>query len=300
MNVWELEVFVAIVRERSFSRAAESLGRTQPAVSSAIHRLEVELGEVLFHRSSKDVALTGCGQVMYEYAQSILNTCREAISAVREVKDLLGGKLVIAANEYGVMYLLPGVINFRAQHPEVTLVVKRSLASRIPAEVIAREVELGVVSYQPREATLVSLPAATDETILIVPPKHRLARRESVSVKELAGESFIAQSVHAPIRDRVMATFCRFHVPMNVHLELPSLESVKMAVGLAFLPRFSAVPEILEGKLKSVRIKEIPYERRLYLLHRKGAALSDAASEFLKIMMDSTKPIKSARRGQKH
>ena len=109
MEFSQLEVLVAVVQEQGFSRAAERLRRTQPAISQAIRKLEAEFGESLFERSSKEVTLTASGQLLYEYALHLLNLRKDAEAAVQEQKDLRQGKLVIGANEYTVTYILPAL-----------------------------------------------------------------------------------------------------------------------------------------------------------------------------------------------
>src|SRR6266496_3751709 len=156
MDINQLEVFLSVAHEKSFSRAAEALSRTQPAVSQAIRRLEAELGESLFDRSSKDGTLTAAGRVLYDVAQQILNLRLGAHSAIKELQDLHRGKLTLSANEYTVMYLLPVLPVFRARHPHVKIEVKRSLASRIPSEVLGRSVEVGIVSYKPSDPAISS------------------------------------------------------------------------------------------------------------------------------------------------
>src|SRR5918992_385986 len=136
MDINQLEVLVAVAREQSFSRAAQALHRTQPAVSQAIRRLESEIGESLFDRSSKDGTLTAAGRVLHEFWQQMINLRQSAQAAVKELKDLQRGKLALGANEYTVMYLLPVLPVFRARHPHIKVEVKRSLASRIPAEIL--------------------------------------------------------------------------------------------------------------------------------------------------------------------
>src|SRR5437868_15479434 len=130
MDINQLEVFLAVAQEKSFSRAAETLHRTQPAVSQAIRRLEAELGESLFDRSSKDGTLTAAGRVLLDVAQQMLNLRHSAHSSLKELKDLQRGKLTLSANEYTVMYLLSVLPVFRARHPHLKIEVKRSLASR--------------------------------------------------------------------------------------------------------------------------------------------------------------------------
>ncbi|MGH9905148.1 MAG: LysR substrate-binding domain-containing protein, partial [Pyrinomonadaceae bacterium] len=230
MDINQLEVLLAVAREQSFSRAAQALHRTQPAVSQAIRRLENEIGEPLFDRSSKDGTLTAAGRVLYEFAQQMLNLRVSAHTAIKELKDLHRGKLTLSANEYTVMYLLPVFPVFRARHPHIKLEVKRSLASRIPAEILGRDVEIGIVSYKPADAAIASIPVITDELALITAPDHPLANRDVISVRELGAESFIAHNVASPYRERVVRTFEKYKTPLNISMEMPTLEAIKRFV----------------------------------------------------------------------
>ena len=154
MDINQLEVLVTVAREKSFSRAAEMLNRTQPAVSQAISRLEQDLGEKLFDRSSKDGTLTPAGEVLLDYAKQMLNLRRSAETALRELADLHRGKVTISANEHTVFYLLPLIAEFRKRHPLIKIEVSRGVASRIPSEVTSREVELGVLSFKPSDSAV--------------------------------------------------------------------------------------------------------------------------------------------------
>src|SRR5215472_10159358 len=166
MDLSQLEVLVAVAQQKSFSRAAETMSRTQPAVSQAIRRLEQEIGEPLFDRSSRDGTLTAAGRVLLDFAHQMLNLRQNAHAAVKELKDLHRGKLALSANEYTVMYLLPIIPIFRARHPHIKVEVKRSLASRIPSEILGREAEIGIVSFRPNDAAITALPVVTDELAL--------------------------------------------------------------------------------------------------------------------------------------
>lgn len=286
MDINQLEVLVAVAQEQGFSRAAERLHRTQPAISQAIQRLEAEIGEALFDRSSKDGTLTAAGRVLYEYAQQMINLRGDALTSIKELKDLGRGKVTVAANEYTVMYLLPVIAAFRARHPHVKVEVKRSLASRIPSEVLGRGVELGVVSFRPSDSALGAVPAVTDELALIVEPGHPLANRESISVRELGAESFIAHNVPSPYRERVVQTFERYRTPLNISMELPTLEAIKKFVergmGVALVPRLTARDEIARRQVVALVVREMRFERKLHLIYRKGASLSHAGRAFLK------------------
>jgi DNA-binding transcriptional LysR family regulator len=285
VDINQLEVFLAVAQEKSFSRAAEALHRTQPAVSQAIRRLETELGEALFDRSSKDGTLTAAGRVLFDFAQQMMNLRHHAHSAIRELRDLHRGKLSLGANEYTVMCLLPLIPIFRARHPHIKIEVKRSLASRIPGEILGRDVEIGVVSFKPNDQAIKSVPLAMDELALVVAPDHPLAAKKLVSVRELGAESFIAHNVPSPYREKVVKTFEKHRTPLNISMEMPTLEAIKRLVekglGVALIPRLAAQTEIARQQLAGIAVKEMRLERRVHLIYRKGATLSHAAKAFL-------------------
>jgi DNA-binding transcriptional LysR family regulator len=292
MDINHLEVFLAVAQERSFSRAAESLHRTQPAVSQAIRRLETELGESLFDRSSKDGTLTAAGKVLLDYSQQMLNLRHHAQSAIRELRDLQRGKLSLGANEYTVNSLLPLIPIFRARHPHIKIEIKRSLASRIPGEVIGRDVEIGVISFKPNDTALKSLSVGLDELALVVAPDHPLAEKKIISVRELGAEAFIAHNVPSPYREKVVKTFAQARTPLNISMEMPTLESIKRLVeqglGIALIPRLAAQIEIDRKQLAGLVVREMKFERRLHLIYRRGATLSHAAKAFLRVARDMT------------
>src|SRR6266436_2937885 len=285
MDINQLEVLIAVAQEKSFSRAAESLHRTQPAVSQAVRRLETELGEPLFDRSSKDGTLTAAGRVLFDFAQQILNLRNHAHTAIKELKDLHHGKLTLGANEYTVMCLLPLIPIFRARHPHIKIEVKRSLASRIASEILGRDVEIGVVSFKPNDQAIKSVAIAADELALVVAPNHPLAAKKIVSMRELGAESFIAHNVPSPYREKVVKTFEKHRTPLNISMEMPTLEAIKRLVekglGVALIPRLAAQTEIARKQLAGIAVKEMRLERRVHLIYRKGATLSHAAKAFL-------------------
>jgi DNA-binding transcriptional LysR family regulator len=286
MDLAQLEVLVAVAQERGFSRAAERLHRTQPAVSQAVRRLEDEIGEALFDRSSKDGTLTAAGQLLLDYALHMLNLRRDAQQAIHDLRDLQRGKVTLSANEYTVMYLLPVIGAFRKHHPLVKVEVKRSLGSRIPSEVLERDVEIGMVSFQPHNPGLKTVLAAVDELALLVAPGHPLAGRAEVSVRELGVEIFVAHNVRSPYRERVVRTFERHRTPLNIVVELPTLDAIKRLVaeqvGVALMPRLAARSELASGQLVALAVREMRLERRLYLVYRSGTKLSHAARAFLR------------------
>jgi DNA-binding transcriptional LysR family regulator len=287
MDLFQLEVFVMVAREGSFSRAAEKLYRTQPAVSQAIRKLEDELGEALFDRSSRDGHLTDAGRVLHEYAHKLLNLRGEAAEALVQLREMRKGRLNIAANEYTCLYLLPVLTDFRRLYPLVKTVVQRSLASRIPQEILEHNVELGVLSFNPEDPLLRSIVVYRDELAFIVYPRHTLARTSQVSIKQLGVESFVAHHVPSPYRDKVIQAFKRHKTPLNMDAELPTIEAIKKFVimenGLALVPAICVEGELARGELVRVHVADLKLERRLRLVYRKHANLSHAARAFLKV-----------------
>ena len=230
MEIYELEVLKVVAEEKSFSRAAKLLNRTQPAVSQAVRRLEDELGEKLFDRSTKDGTMTAAGAVLYDYACKILNLRRTANDAVKELRSLNRGKVTLSANEHTVFYLLPLIKEFRKMHPEIKIEVKRGVASRIPKEIMAREAELGVISFKPKDKSVKSVSVSTDELVLIVAPGHRFADKRSVGIAELGSENFIAHNAPSPYRQQVICKFRDYNTDLNIAVEMPSLEAIKKLV----------------------------------------------------------------------
>lgn len=287
MEMSQLEVLVAVAKEKSFSRAADVLHRTQPAVSQAIVRLEQEVGEKVIDRSSKDGTLTPAGELVLDYARQILNLRRDARNAVKEMRDLHRGKVTISANEYTVFCLLPVIKAFRQLYPLIKIEVRRGAASRIPMEIIAREAELGVVSFKPNDKSIVSAAVLADELVLIVSPNHPLANRKSVSMKELGIETFIAHNAPSPYRQKVIETFEKHQTKLNISVELPSLEAIKglveTGIGVALVPKLSARKEIASGAVKALSVKEMKFERKLSIIYRRNSVLSHAAKSFLKL-----------------
>jgi DNA-binding transcriptional LysR family regulator len=293
MDINQLEVLVTVARERSFSRAAEVLDRTQPAISQAVRRLEIETGEVLFDRSSKDGTLTYAGEVLLDYARQMLNLRQAAQNAVHELRDLKQGKVTITANEHTVFYLLPLIHEFRKQHPLIKVEVQRGVASRIPTEILAREVELGVISFTPNDPALRSIPVLTDGLTLIASPNHPFAGKKEVSIRDLGNETFIAHNAPSPYRKKVIDAFEKYKTRLIIGVELPSLEAIKRLVergtGIALVPKLTAVSEIESGHLAALNVKELKLDRKLNIIYRRNSELSHAAQAFLKLAKTSEK-----------
>ena len=287
MDLFDLETFVAVVRERGFSRAAARLHRTQPAVSQAIRRLEDSIGEALLDRGSREGQLTDAGGVLYDYAEKLLNLRSEARQAVRDLREAQQGRLALGANEFTSQYLLRVLHEFRRVCPGIKITVQRSLASSIPNQILSHAVEMGVVSYAPLDPQLRAIAVYRDELAFVVYPTHPLARAESVSLRQLGAETFVAHNVASPFRAKVVQAFARHKTPLNMDVELPTIEAIKRFVslgnGVALVPALCVEPELARGELVRVEVRELKIERRLRLIYRKKATLSHAAKAFLQV-----------------
>jgi DNA-binding transcriptional LysR family regulator len=289
LDLAQLEIFLAIAEEKSFSRAAERMHRTQPAISIAIKRLEEELGEALFDRSSKSGTLTEAGKILLSYAQKLINLRDEATEAVAELRGMYRGRLTIGANESTSLYLLPPLLlEYRKQHPNIKIEVFRNVSERIPNEVLERNLDFGFLSYDPLHPSLQSFEVHRDELVLVVPAKHPLAKRKAVTVRDLAGEQFVAHNVKTPARTRIFELFAQHRTPLNICIELATLDTikdfVKRDVGVAILPRLSVQTEINSGELVEVPVNGMKIEKPLRLVCRRETSLSHAAKSFLDIV----------------
>src|SRR6266478_4411851 len=288
MELYPLHVFLIIAAEKSFSRAAEKLLRTQPAVSLALQRLELELGEKLIDRSAKDLVLTDAGQTVLEYARRFENLSQEMENALAELRDNSAGRLTIGANESTTLYLLGHIERYRRLYPKIKVQVRRSLSSKIPSELIDGNLELGVISYDPGDARLISSVLYTDSLVFVVSPKHPFAKRKNISIDDLGRETFIAHNVVSPYRDVVLREFQRHKVPLNMDIEMPTVETIRKLVqsneGVAFMPLMCVGPELEQGTLRAVKVKELNVERKIRLVYPARRALSHAAKAFLEVI----------------
>jgi len=290
MELNQLETFIAVAEERSFSRAAVRMHRTQPAISQVIRKLEESIGESLFDRASRDGSLTAAGTLLRDYAQRLLALRREASSALGELKSLERGHLQLAANEYTCMYLLPAIDAFRREFPHVNVTVHRTLASRVPEELNLRTFELGVVSFKPDPTQFRSIAVYGDSLAFIVSPTHPLASVERVSINDLGSELFVAHNVTSPLRRKVIEAFQRYRTPLNMGIELPTIEAIKrfvaMGNGVALVPHLAVARELETGDLVRVFVDELDIRRVLRLVHRRQTTLSYAGKAFLQTLKD--------------
>jgi DNA-binding transcriptional LysR family regulator len=294
MELGQLEFFRTVVEEGSFSKAAERVYRTQPAVSIAVRRLEEEIGAPLFERSQKTPALTEVGELVYDYAKRILSLRDQTLDAVAELRTLQRGRVRIGANESTSLYLLPHLIlDYRELYPNVMVELFRYPSDRLPREVLDRNVDFALMAFEPVDRDLESFAVFRDELVLIMHPEHPLAKRASLKINELGEESFLAHNVKTGSRRRVMEAFAQHHTPLRITLELATIETIKrfaqLKIGLAFVPRMCVAEELERGALVTIPVEELNSFRTLWVTHRRATTFSHAAAAFLDVLRQQAK-----------
>lgn len=289
MDLGQLETFLVIAREKSFSRAAERLFRTQPAVSLALKRLEEELGETLVDRTTKGGTLTDAGATLLPLAQRMFDLRQEILDTFGALKGLQQGRLNIGANESVSEFLLPRILlAYQQAWPAIKLQAYRQTSERIPTEVLERRLDVGFVSYDALHPELVSEVIHRDRMVLVVPPGHRLARRKNLSIMDLGEERFVAHNAPTPTRTAIIELFARCNTPLRLTMELASiatiLEFVRLGAGLAILPRMTTTTAVREGRVVEVPVRELQVEKLIRIVTRREAALSPATRAFLDLI----------------
>ncbi len=288
MDLAGLEVFMMVARERSFSRAAEKLYRTQPAVSIAIRKLEDWVGQPLFIRGSRAGQLTEAGHLLREYAERMLNLREEIHKGVEDLQKLRRGRLSLGVNESSIHALLPALGRYRKLYPEIRVAIHRVFSRDVPGELLNYRLDLGVVSFRPVDPNLASTEIFRDELTFVVHPRHRLAKCRHVDIAQLGDETFVAHIVESPYRWRVIQMFARHHVPLRMDIELPTIESIKrfvqMGMGVAIVPRMCVRMEIERRELIEVEIRQMHLPRHLFLLYRRDRPLSHAARALMRLL----------------
>ncbi|HWP85698.1 MAG TPA: LysR family transcriptional regulator [Terriglobia bacterium] len=293
MDFDQLHTFLEIVRLKSFSRAAQTCFRTQPAISAQIRQMEQELGTALFERFGSRISLTTAGKIFSEYAQQLLEIRRQAIAAVSELDRIPKGELVIAANEATCVHVLPGVFSsYKERFPEVQLQVTRAYGARAVQAVLENTVDFAITQLPIQERKLEIVKIYSDEIRLLVPPNHPLAGASSVTAQEAA-----AYPLLLPKTGRTRSQIDQFLEPVEsnirISMELESSEMIKRFViaglGVGFLATSTAREQLQSGQLKDIPTAPLSMTRTLGLVYRRDKPLSRAALGFIEVVLDFAK-----------
>jgi LysR family transcriptional regulator, transcriptional activator of the cysJI operon len=289
MDTRQLATFVAVVERRSFSRAAEQLGLTQPAVSLQIRSLEKRFGRQLLDRSGRSVEPTEAGRRLYRRAQRLLALEEQLVEeVVAETDGELRGTVEIGASTGpggGVVPLL--LCEFQLRNPEVEISLSVFDTQRVVELVADRELELGVVGAARRHRSVVFDPLFRDEVVLVCAPGHRFAGKK-LSLEQLRDEPLIVMQEGAGVRQVIEDELRQAGVRLrdfDVRLELGLQESVKSAVaagyGVSFISRSAVEAELAAGTLAAAQVEGVEPSREISLVRSSGRPLTHAAEAFV-------------------
>ena len=291
MEVRDLQVFISVAKHLNYTRAGEEVHLSQPSVSVRIKQLETELGVKLFEQLGKKVALTEAGQLLVPYAHRILTAVEDAEHAIKDLLGLQRGSLRIGASTTPGMYIIPRTIaRFKEHHPQIDVQLGIRDTREIEAGVVRNEFDFGFVGGHLAGDEIDVLPWLTDELVLIVPPKHRLARKKIVKSDDLAKEQFVGRESGSATRAVLASHLEEWNLQLQTVIEMENPESLKKAVqsglGIAFISKFAIESEMKAKTLASVRVSKLTINRELKIVYRKDKHLSRAARAFIEMASD--------------
>jgi DNA-binding transcriptional LysR family regulator len=294
----QLAAFLAVARERGFSRAAARLGRTQSAVSQAIARLEADLGATLFVRQRRTTVLTAAGRALEEHAQRVLDEMERARASLQALAEVRAGSLTVGTSDTLAYYVLPPVIAaFRARFPGVDLRLDNRPSPATAVRVAERQLDLGLVSLplpeglrtggRPVAGRLRVEALAAQEEVAICPPGHPLAHRRRVGLDALLPYPLLLLDGTTAARAALDADLARLGAAPAVAMEMSSVEVLKrlveLGLGVSVVPAHAVAREVEAGVLAAVALRGRGVARALGLVTPASGPLSPAAVAFAEI-----------------
>jgi LysR family transcriptional regulator, transcriptional activator of the cysJI operon len=290
MEIHQLETFETVVRLQSFTRAAEQLHLSQPAVTRQIAALEAQLRTRLFDRLGRTVQLTPAGELLHKYAQSIVGLVAEAKTAIADMETGAAGKLTVGASNTLATYVLPGLLSrFRAQYPRVEIAVHTGVSAEVADIVRTNDADLGLVTAEVRDAALLEVPLSDYDTCVVVPPGHALAAQKEIRPSDIADHPLILMEPGTNLRTYVDRLLSSAGVEEQVTLELDNVEAIKRMIeaglGISMLPEVAVASEVEEGRLAALYLKDVPQaNRRITLVYRKDKYITAAMRAFIAVL----------------
>jgi DNA-binding transcriptional LysR family regulator len=288
LTLRQLQCFSAVARNLSYTKAAEALHLTQPAVSMQIRQLEHQTGLALTEQFGKQVHLTEAGTEVYRYARSILQQVDEMDDVLDKLKGFAGGRLKIAAIS-SANYFAPRLLGtFHQRFPDVSVSMDVTNQKTVLKQVIDNEVDMAIMGQPPKDSHVEALPFMDNPLIIVAPPDHRLAPRKRIAQTELEKEVFLTREPGSGTRGAMERFFRQQKLKLTTGMAMGSLSSIKQGVqaglGLGLLPRGAVRLELELGHLVELSVKGLPVQRHWYVVLHKGKRLSLAAEEFKSLL----------------
>jgi DNA-binding transcriptional LysR family regulator len=273
MDLQQLRGFFEVAREGSFTRAANKLFVTQPAISQQLKALEAEIGGQLIERRRKSLRLTPAGEILFRRTRSIFSHLDGAIDEIDALKNVMRGTVTIGTSDTNCMYVLPPVLaRFRSAFPEVEVVVLNKTSVEVNQLVLDDSVDFGLVTLPAGHRELASEPLFTRQDTVICPPGHALASRRSVSLKTVAAQPVLALEQGSKSRSVMEEAFREAGQELDVVMNLGSVEVIKRFVeigfGIAMVPKVAVLRELEEGNLAAVSVRGMKPREIGLVFHR--------------------------------
>jgi DNA-binding transcriptional LysR family regulator len=291
-TVHQLTIFRTVAQHLSYTKAAEVMYLSQPAVSQQIRSLEQVLGLRLFARSGRGIVLTPAGQEFLRHTERMLTLLAETVPVVREIHTLARGSVLVGAStSAGTYVVIPLLGAFHARYPRIHITLMVVDRHSIEEYLLTHQVDLAVMSLVERQDRFVMEPLMPHELVIIASPSHRFAGHSELTLQDLQQEMFLMREQGSVTRLVTEQHFAQAGVPLQTSLELGSIEAIKQGVvallGIAVVPRESVMLEIASGDLTILDVQGFPLRRHWYVVHLKGRRLSRAASAFRELLLQS-------------
>lgn len=295
MTFRQLELFLAVAREGSFSRAASRIRLSQPTLSEHIRELEREVGTRLFDRSGRRVTLTDAGRVFAPHAAHIVAAASDARQAVSELDGLAHGTLLVGASTTPGIYVLPRVVAaFQRRHPGVTLTLSIANSRVIEERVRADELDLGVVGGHvlgPGERCVAA--GLVDELVLIASPRHAWTRSAPIRARQIADEPLLIREQGSATRHVTERALQQAGISPARTIELNHTEAIKQGVmaglGVAFLSTYAVRGEVRARQLAIVPVRSVRMRRHFHVIQSERRTLGARARAFLSLLDETAK-----------
>jgi LysR family transcriptional regulator, low CO2-responsive transcriptional regulator len=289
-TVHQLTVFRTVAQHLSYTRAAEVLYLSQPAVTQQVRTLEKVLGLQLFTRSGRGIMLTPAGEELLRHAERLLALLAETASVVNEIHALERGSVVIGASTSAGTYVVPSLLSaFHVHYPRIRVTLVVTNRRSIEARLLAHEIDLAVMSLIEQQDRFVLEFLRPYELVVVVQPSHRLMGRSALTLRDLQQETFLLREQESGTRLGIEQHFVHAGVPLRASLQLSSIEAIKEGVvaglGIAVLPREAVALEVATGDLAILEVQGFPLERQWYVVSLKGRKLSGTATALRQFLL---------------
>jgi DNA-binding transcriptional LysR family regulator len=291
-TVHQLTVFRTVARYLSYTKAAESLYLSQPAVTQQVRAVEQALGLRLFERSGRGIILTSAGQEFLLHSERLLSELDKTRDVVEKIHALERGSITLGASASAGTYVVPPLLGaFHTRYPGLHITLTVGNRSAIEGQLLNHEVELAVMSIIDRQERFVIEFLAPYELVVVASPAHHLAQRSMLALRELQAETFLLREKGAGTRLDTEHHFELEGLSMRSLIELGSIEAIKEGViaglGIAVLPRDSVALELTGGDVVVLDVQGFPLHRQWHLVHLKGRRLSLAADALRHFLLDN-------------